>query len=173
MELIAQTGPRGKLVAANMTSLAAALDDSGTEIEIAHDIFSDGEDLTLGEEDITVGTHGTTLSDCLRGVNDTAPAAHANGRQVRRSAGAELLSHTFAQGETLKGIRLGGEVEALFGIEVAGTLLYTGATTPYSLELLFPMPNYQPGGGVTIRALVWLRRDCAEEAVFWSMFMGS
>ena len=173
MELIAQTGPRGKLVAANMTTLAAALDDSGTDIEIAHDIFSDGEDLTLGEEDITAGTHGTTLGGCLRGVNNTAPAPHAKGQQVRRAAGTELLSHTFVAGETLKGIRLGGEVEALFGIEAAGALLYTGATTPYSLELLFPMPNYQPGGGVTIRVLVWLRRDYAEEAVFWSMFMGS
>jgi hypothetical protein len=164
MQLIAQTGPRGRVVRANATTLAQALAQGSSAMQVAADVFQDGEVVTVGEEDLRVETHGVVCT-VSRGVNGTADEDHAAGQNVRRAAGAELLSRVFDGAAYLSAIRCGGEVEALFGIETDGGIKYIAPSTPYQLEVLFPMARYQPAEGFQIRVLVW---TWAGEAVFWA-----
>ena len=164
MQFLAQTGSRGKLVGQNSTALSQAMDSSTTEMH-CEDIFADSDVVTIGEEDVTITSHGTT-NTVSRGSNGTSAAAHAAGTFVRKATGTELLTHTFDGSEALSALRCGGEAEAWFGIEVEGVVKYLAVTSPYQLEAFFPMARYQPANGTTIKVLVWLA--AASEAGFWA-----
>ncbi|RKY24692.1 MAG: hypothetical protein DRP79_07415 [Planctomycetota bacterium] len=164
MQLIAQTGPRGKVIQQNATRLAQALAQGSTTMYIEKDVFSDNDVVTVGEEDILITAHGTTCT-VTRAQNGTTDSAHASGANVRLASGAELLSHTFDGSTYLSAIRAGGELEAALGIEIDGTIKYIAATSPYQLELFFPMNRYQPANNTTIRVLAWIWVD---EAVLWA-----
>jgi len=164
MQLVAQTGPRGKVVSQNATRLAAALAQGATTMYIAEDIFSDSDEVTVGEEDIRIDSAGTTCT-VTRARNGTADTDHTDGSNVRLVSGTELLSHSFDGSAYLSAIRIGGDVEAMFAIEIGGTIKYIAASTPYQLEVFFPMSRYQPSDSTTIKVLVW---SWVEEAVFWA-----
>jgi len=164
MDFVAQTGSRGKVVSQNATRLTTALAQGATTMYIADDIYSNDDVVTVGEEDIKITSAGTTCT-VVRAQNGTSDTDHADGSNVRLAAGVELLSHTFGGSTYLSAIRCGGEVEAMFAIEIGGTIKYIAASTPYQLEVFFPMSKYQPADTTTIKVLVW---SWVEEAVFWA-----
>ncbi|MEA2064397.1 MAG: hypothetical protein U9P14_11905 [Gemmatimonadota bacterium] len=166
MQVLAQTGTRGKVIGQNASALSQAMDAQATVMQ-CEDIFSNNDVVTIGEEDVTVTAHGTN-NTVTRGTNSTTPAAHSEGMYARAASGAELLSYTFSGSEAFSAIRCGAEAEAWFGIEVAGTLKYTAASSPHQLEVFFPMARYQPANGTSVRVLVWLA--AASEAVCWAEF---
>ena len=164
MQLVAQTSSRGKVVSQNATRLTAALAQGATTMYIADDIFSNNDVVTVGEEDIKITSAGTTCT-VIRAQNGTTDTDHADGSNVRLASGTELLSHSFDGSTYLSAIRCGGEVEAMFAIEIGGTIKYIATSTPYQLEVFFPMSRYQPADSTTIKVLVW---SWVEEAVFWA-----
>ncbi|HUU29389.1 MAG TPA: hypothetical protein VM123_16420 [archaeon] len=166
MQLAAQTGPRGKVVSQNSATLTQALAQGATTMHIAEDIFADNDLVTIGEEDILITSHGTP-STVVRGQNNTQDTNHANGQNVRLSAGTTLLSHSFDGSTYLSAVRCGGEIEALFGLEIDSTIKYIAISTPYQLEVLFPMARYKPANNTVIKVLVW---TWAAEAVFWAQY---
>jgi hypothetical protein len=171
MQFIAQTGPRGLVVQANATRLSADLDSSAQDFYVQYDIFANSAVVTIGEEDIAIGTHGTHSTGCTRGANSTTPAAHKSGQNVRLAPGTELLSKTFNGSTYLSAIRCGGDVEGIFAVQVDGTIKYIAHTTPYQLELVFPMARCQPANNTVIKVLVWLVKHAdnpLDEAVFFA-----
>lgn len=164
MQILSDAGPRGRVVRSNATTLALALGQGDGQMHTALDVFADGDIVTVGEEDIRVDSHGS-ICQVTRGMNGTADAGHAAGQNVRLAAGATILEHGFDGAEYLSAVRAGGEVEAMFGLEVNGLLRYVAATTPYQLEAFFPLARYQPAEGDTLRVAVW---SWAAEAVFWA-----
>ena len=52
MQLVAQTGSRGKVVSQNATRLTAALAQGATTMYIAEDVFSNNDEVTVGEEEL-------------------------------------------------------------------------------------------------------------------------
>ena len=163
MRILSDTGPRGRVVRANSTTLALALSQAGAQMEPVLDVFADGDILTVGEEDLRVDSHGQPCQ-VTRGMNGTQDTSHPAGQNVRLASGATILEHTFDGTEYLSALRAGGEVEALFGLQVNGQIHYAAATTPYQLEVFFPLARYQPAGGDILRIVVW---SWAAEAVFW------
>lgn len=164
MQILSDAGPRVRVVRANSTTLALAIGQGGEQMHTALDVFADGDIVTVGEEDIRIDSHGSV---CLvtRGMNGTSDTDHAAGQNVRLAAGATVLEHEFDGAEHLSAVRAGGEVEAMFGLEVNGLLRYVAATTPYQLEAFFPLARYQPAEGDTLRVTVW---SWTAEAVFWA-----
>lgn len=170
MELIAQTGPRGEVVTANACTLNGAIDASQTTLTLSHSgVFSNGDLVTIGKEDITLTTiSGTTVSVCVRGVGTTDGATHASGMNIRLAAGTTLLSHTFDGAEKLSLIKAGGDVSAMFAYEEAGTIKDFDITTGFLPAAFNPGNQWTVPDGTTIKVLVWLFGDKASEAVFWA-----
>lgn len=164
MLVIEHTGARGKVVEQNATRLAQELGAGETMMYVEDDIFTAGDIVTVGEEDIRIDTAGATCT-VTRGMNSTTDADHPAGGNARLASGRELLSHSFDGATYLSALRCGGEAEAMFALEVAGTVSYVCASTPYQLEVFLPMNRYQPAGGTEVRLLVW---SWQTEAVFWA-----
>lgn len=164
MQIITDTGPRGIVLRANSTTLGLDLAQGAAQMQLVRDVFSDGDTVTVGMEDIRVDSHGT-LCQVTRARSGTSAGEHSAGQNVRLAGGAGLLDHTFDGSEYLSAIRAGAEVEALFGLEIDGVLRYLAPTTPYQLEVFFPLARYQPFQGTRLRVLSW---NWAEEAVFWA-----
>jgi len=164
MQLITSTGPRGVVVAQNATTLSQQLDQGAVTMYLAADAFADGDVVTVGGEDILIDSAGTVCS-VTRGRNGTQDVTHLPGANVRLASGAELAGHTFDGATYLNALRCGGEVEAMFGVEIDGTLRYVAATTPYQLEAFFPVARFQPADQCSIKIIVW---SWALAAVFWA-----
>ena len=165
-----------KVIGANATLLAEALDDSETSIDIDVDVFTEADVIRVGQEQILIGTAGTTCSGCTRGHNDTTGAAHGDNQEVVLAAGTSLLSHAFTT-ETLRGIWVSGNVDFSIGIFIDDVLYYTKPFNYPVLEGFWPMPDTVPGS-VTIKLGVWVRSSILtdagiDEAEFNAMFIGS
>ncbi len=164
MQILAKTGPRGRVVPRNATRLAQPLPPGTTTLQLEQDPFLDGQSLAVGEEELEVVSHGLAAT-VLRARGGTVEGDHPAGANVRLAGGTELVAHTFDGVEWLSAIRCAGECEALFGLELDGVLCYLAPSSPYALEVLFPMARYQPAAGCTLRVLVWSWTD---RAVFWA-----
>ena len=162
--MITSTGPRGLVVAQNATTLAQQLDQASTTMYLAADVFDDSDLVTLGTEDVLITSAGTTCS-VTRGQNGTQDVTHVQGANVRSAVGVELASHTFDGATYLSALRCGGEVEAMYAVEINGALKYVALTTPYQLEVFFPLARYQPADQCNIKIYVW---SWVPEAVFWA-----
>lgn len=173
MDFHTQTGERGEVVSANATYIDEDLDDSETSITLEYDIFDDSDLVTCGEEDITIGTAGTTCTGCTRGVGTTDAATHKDGVPIYKATGFELLSHTFSTGDTLSAIWCYCHIEAMFGIDISGTRKIMLATSPYAPNLFIPMNDYSVGNGVTMKIYAWVFRGAntgALESTAWAAF---
>jgi hypothetical protein len=158
MKLIASTGARGIVVAKNMTRLTGLLNTGVSDISTLLDdtsLWDDGDTITIGLEDITLGSGGSKFTSVTRGANGTTEAVHSAGQIVRHSAGYELLSHTFDGATKLAGIRANANVEARFALEV-DSVVYPESTTPDSLAVYFPGAPEFPLNGTVIKIYAWL-----------------
>jgi len=182
MELLAQTSARGVVVTPNACNLNApdgTITAAATTLTLSDNllndgstaIFSDGNKVTIGLEDITLTTvSGTTVSVCARGVGTTTGATHSHGMNIRLAAGTTLLSHTCGASDTLTGITAGGEGTALFAISEAGTIKRFKMSTGFVPEVFWPGTSWTPGNGVVIKVLVWVwpKADSSDDKVFWA-----
>lgn len=171
MKPIADSGVRGKVVQANMTTLAQKLDQGAGTMYIAADIFADDDIATIGEEDIKITTHGTTCT-VVRAQNGTQDVDHGVGQEVQKSPGTVLVSHQFDSQTYLAGIRCGGNAEARFGVAIDGILKYQASSSYADLERFWPCVQHKPGDTVTYTVYVWLKYSVVAavggEAVFWA-----
>ena len=165
-----------KVIGANMTLLAEALDDSETSIDIDDDIFEDGDVIRIGQEQILIGTHGTTCTGCTRGYSTSDAAAHGDNQEVRLAAATSLLSHAFTT-ETLRGMWISGNVDFRAGFFIDDVLKYTKPFNFPVLEGFWPMPDTVPGS-YTFKLGIWVRKDILDngsidEAEFSAIYVGS
>ena len=163
-----------KVISANATILNGAINDSVTTIVFTHAVFSNGQDITIGEETITLGTSsdgGYTFTGCTRGV---PASSHADGQPALADTGVEVLSVTGDNSKVLKGIRFESlDVENRLAIDVGGTKKLRGRTSPYGMSWFYPCPNYTIPNGTAIKIYGWLYRGDAEECTVSAAFMGS
>lgn len=169
MELIAQTSSRGKVVAANACTLAANITAATGSLTLSHSgVFSEGDLVTIGEEDITLtNISGTAVTNAVRGVGDTSGAVHKTGENIRLAAGTELLSHAFTD-EILAGISAGGFNEALFAIEEDGTIKRFKMSNAFLPEVFWPGNGWTVGSGVTLKVLIWFFRAKGIQSTFFA-----
>jgi len=162
------TSVAAKVIQANAARLAASLSQGATYLTVTEAVFSPGQSVRLGEEQITLGSSpdNLTFTGCTRGAGGTLDAGHAAGQEVLAAAGAELLSHTFDGSTYLSAVRISANVQFTAGIELNGTLRYMPRSSHSQMELILPTARYQPAGATTLRVLAWLRRDEAGEADF-------
>jgi len=162
------TSVAAKVVQANATLLVGSLAQGATSLSVAEAVFSPGQNVRLGEEQITLGSSADnlTFTGCTRGAGGTTDAGHGAGQEVLTAAGTELLSHTFDGSTYLSAVRISANVQFTAGIELDGTLRYMPRSSHSQMELILPTARYQPAGSTSLRVLAWLRRDEAEQADF-------
>ena len=176
MELLNQTVARGVLVTANATHLSTAVTSVGASLSVYMDVFADAVIIEINQEIIQTVTCGTTIDVTGgRASGGSSAAAHVANAPVLLQGGTTVLSTAIGSG-TIKGIRCGSPyVEMVFALAIDGTIKYRAATTPYSMELFFPMPSYAPGA-VTLAIYGWLFRTTADdpaETDAYAFVMGS
>lgn len=165
-----------KVIGANATLLNGAINNSVTTIVIDDNVFEDGDVIRIGQEQILVGTAGTTCTGCTRGYNSTDAAAHGDNQEVVLAAATSLLSYAFTT-ETLRGIRFNGNIDFSIGFFVDDVLKYVENYNFPVLGDLWPFPDTVPGSH-TLKLGIWVRKDILDaasidEAEFTAWFIGS
>lgn len=162
------TSVAAKVVQANATVLASTLAQGATTVAVVDAVFSPGQDVRIGEEQITLGasSDNLTFTACTRGAGGTTDSAHGSGQEVLAASGAELLSHSFDGNTYLSALRVSANVQFTCGIEQDGVLKYMPRSSHSQMELILPTVRYQPSASATFRVLAWLRADEAGEADF-------
>ena len=82
MKIINSTGSRGKVIGRNASALAEALAQGATSMSLSADAFSDGDTVTIGEEDLLITTAGLTCTGLTRGENSTDDSDTQPGRTL-------------------------------------------------------------------------------------------
>lgn len=166
MKIIKSTGSRGILLRRNAATLADSLAQGATSMTLTEVAFSDGDVVTIGEEDILITAAGLACTGLARGEISTVDSDHAAGQNVILAGGSEILNHSFDGSTRLGAIRCGADCEASFAVEIDGAIEYTAFSTPYALEVFFPCVPWVPVNGSTLRILAWNWRD---EATFHAL----
>ena len=162
------TSVAARVVQANATVLDGQLAQGSSTVTVAHDVFTPGQDIRIGQERITLGTSADnlTFSGCTRAAGGTTDTDHGDSQEVLAWSGAELLSHAFDGDTYLSALRVSANVQFTCGIEMDGVLRYMPRSSHSQMELILPTVRYQPSDTTTMRVLAWLRRDEAEQADF-------
>lgn len=168
MRYLAKTADKGVRVVANATNLNGALDSSSINVPVYdYTPFSAGDDIIVGEEEMTIGTAAATLG-VVRASNSTIATAHENGAPVLARIGTSILTHTFTGSEVFSAIRVSAHEECLFAIEKDGTILYKTITTPYRIEVVIPFIRYTPEANEVWKVRVWAWSESVCYAIFQS-----
>jgi len=135
----------------NMTTLNGAIDDSVTTIIVSADVFSNGNIIVVGGEQITLGTSGDglTYTGCTRDGGEGAEA-HADGQEASLYGGTAIVSHTY-DGTTYLNVYHGSaNVEAMFVNVIDGVEILRSRTGSDNTDYCKPVARYQPGDTVVI-----------------------
>lgn len=159
MNIIASTGEDGILVAANADNLSGGIDASQTTLVVNSDTFDAGDVVIIDQERILIGTDAGsgTYTGNARGYESTTGAVHVTSSNVRKKGGTTVLTKTFDGSTQLSLIRANAlERDAVFGIEVDGTMKYLVSLGPYEgLEKSFGSVPWKPASGTVIKVIVW------------------
>jgi len=159
MRLGGNIDERGTQVPYNYTKLSSAILAADTaSMTVDALIFTTGDVVTIGSEDITIASHATKTMDITRGTNSTTPAVHGAGQIVRLRTGTEILSVTFNGSTYFSGIWVSGENESIFRIkwnDDTDKYLPLYYLTPYQLNDFIPSPRYLPENGETLVVQAW------------------
>lgn len=163
MNILASTGEDGTFVSQNADNLSGGINASQTSFVVNADTFNADDVVIIDSERLLVGVDagGGSYTGCTRAYESTTAASHASSSNVRLKDGTTVLTHTFNGSEQLSLIRANAlERDAVFGIEIDGTVKYLVSLGPYEgLEKSFGSVPWKPASGTVIKVLCWTFAD--------------